>query len=73
MPVSFKNYYDNIFKTGDRYYLSESYERYLESMYEMDETGQAHDKKSGKISVIILSAIIVVIAIIGYLVFKFSG
>lgn len=73
LPVSFKNYYDNIFKTGDRYYLSESYERYLESMYEMDETGQAHDKKSGKISVIILSAIIVVIAIIGYLVFKFSG
>lgn len=73
LPVSFKNYYDNIFKTGDRYYLSESYERYLESMYEMDEPGQAHDKKSGKISVIILSAIIVVIAIIGYLVFKFSG
>lgn len=73
LPVSFKNYYDNIFKTRDRYYLSESYERYLESMYEMDETGQAHDKKSGKISVIILSAIIVVIAIIGYLVFKFSG
>lgn len=73
LPVSFKNYYDNIFKTRDRYYLSESYERYLESMYETDETGQAHDKKSGKISVIILSAIIVVIAIIGYLVFKFSG
>lgn len=73
LPVSFKNYYDNIFKTRDRYYLSESYERYLESMYETDENGQAHDKKSGKISVIILSAIIVVIAIIGYLVFKFSG
>lgn len=72
LPVSFKNYYDNIFKTRERYYLSESYERYLQSMYETDETGQSGDKKSGKISVIILSAIIVVIAIIGYLVFKFS-
>ncbi len=73
LPVSFKNYYDNIFKTRDRYYLSESYERYLEKMYEADESGQMHDKKSGKISIIILSAIIVVIAIIGYLVFKFGG
>ena len=71
LPVSFKNYYDYIFKGKDRYYLTDSYERYLNEMYMVgndDEQGN----KSGKISMIILSFIMVVIAIIGYFVFKLS-
>lgn len=72
LPVSFKNYFESIFKTRDRFYLSDSYERYLSSMYdEGDDTGLPITK-SGKISVIILSIIIVVIAVIGYVVFKFG-
>lgn len=71
LPVSFKNYYDYIFKGKDRYYLTDSYERYLNEMYMVgndDEQGN----KSGKISMIILSFIMVVIAVIGYFVFKLS-
>lgn len=71
LPVSFKNYYDHIFKGKDRYYLTDSYERYLNEMYiteNIDDSG----RKSGKISVIILSFIMVVIAVIGYFVFKSS-
>ena len=72
LPISFKNYFESIFKTRDRFYLSDSYERYLSSMYdEGDDTGLPITK-SGKISVIILSIIIVVIAVIGYVVFKFG-
>ncbi len=72
LPVSFKEYYDNIFKTKDRYYLSESYEKYLQSMYSLDDSNLKNDNKSGKISIIILSVIIVLIAVIGYIVFKSS-
>ena len=72
LPVSFKNYFESIFKTRDRFYLSDSYEKYLSSMYdEVDDAGLPITK-SGKISVIILSVIIVVIAVIGYVVFKFG-
>lgn len=71
LPVSFKSYFDSIFKTDDRYYLSDSYEKYLHNMYDTDESASSFATKSGKISVIILSLIIVVIAIIGFLVFKF--
>ena len=72
LPVSFKNYYDKIFKTKERYYLSDSYEKYLESMYNED-SNNLSEEKSGKISVIILSIIIVIIAIIGYVIFKSSS
>lgn len=72
LPVSFKSYYDNIFKTKERYYLSEAYEKYLENMYSVEDESSSSNGKSGKISVIILSAIIVFIAILGYIVFKFS-
>lgn len=69
IPVSFKNYYDHIFKGKDRYYLTDSYEKYLNEMYSapslLDE-----NKRSGKISVVILSFIMVVVAVIGYFVFK---
>ena len=69
LPVSFKNYYDHIFKGKDRYYLTDSYEKYLNDMYN-DTSLLDENKRSGKISVIILSFIMVVIAIIGYFVFK---
>ena len=72
LPISFKNYYDNIFKSRDRYYLSDSYEKYLESIYNVDDNSASSGKRSGKISVIILSAIIVIIAIVGYVILKFS-
>lgn len=71
LPVSFKNYYDHIFKGKDRYYLTDSYERYLSEMYTVDNSLDT-EHKSGKISVIILSFIMVVIAVIGYFVFKSS-
>lgn len=70
LPVSFKSYFDKIFKTKERYYLSDSYEKYLESMYSED-LNISQEEKSGKISVIILSVIIIVIAVIGYVLFKF--
>lgn len=72
LPVSFKNYFESIFKTRDRFYLSDSYEKYLSSMYDENDDVGFPITKSGKISVIILSVIIVVIAIIGYVVFKFG-
>ncbi len=71
LPVSFKNYYDHIFKGKDRYYLTDSYERYLSEMYTTENIDDSGDK-SGKISVIILSFIMVVIAVIGYFAFKSS-
>ena len=72
LPVSFKNYFESIFKTRDRFYLSDSYEKYLSSMYDEGDDAGLPITKSGKISVIILSIIIVVIAVIGYVVFKFG-
>lgn len=69
IPVSFKNYYDHIFKGKDRYYLTDSYEKYLNDMYN-DTSLSDENKRSGKISVIILSFIMVIIAVIGYFVFK---
>lgn len=71
LPESFKNYYDHLFKSKERYYLTDAYERYLDEMYNVDDTETA-GKKSGKISMIILSFIFVAIAVIGYLVFRFS-
>ena len=71
LPVSFKNYYDTIFKGKDRYYLTDSYERYLNDIYN-SEDDDSSNKRSGKISVIILSFIMIVIAVIGYFVFKMS-
>ena len=71
LPVSFKNYFESIFKTSDRYYLSDSYEKYLHNMYDTDESSSSFATKSGRISVILLSLMIVVIAVIGYLVFRF--
>lgn len=70
LPVSFKNYFESIFKTKDRFYLSDSYEKYLSNMYDDTDDSSLPITKSGKISVIILSIMIVVIAIIGYVLFK---
>ena len=41
------------------YILSEAYEKYLENMYSAEDESASNNAKSGKISVIILSAIIV--------------
>lgn len=71
LPVSFKNYYEHIFKGKDRYYLTDSYERYLNEMFMVNNDDNSGNK-SGKISMIILSFIMVVIAVIGYFVFKSS-
>ena len=70
LPISFKSYFDSTFKNGDRHYLSDSYEKYLDSIYNV--TDKESDDKSGKISVIILSFILVAIAIGGYLIFKYK-
>lgn len=73
LPISFKNYYEGIFKGRERYYLTDSYEKYLSDMYNTDDGGNDQlSSKSGKISVIILSVIMFVVAVIGYLVFKFG-
>ena len=70
LPVSFQNYYDNLFKSKERYYLTDAYEIYLNEIYNSDDTFSG--KKSGKISIIILSFIMLVIAVIGYLFFKYG-
>ncbi len=70
LPVSFKAYYEYIFNGSERYYLTEAYEKYLNEIYNDSEEEQ-NNKKSGKISVIILSFILLVIAVLGYVVFKF--
>lgn len=69
LPVSFQNYYDKLFKSKERYYLTDAYELYLDEMY--SEESSTSSKKSGRISVVILSFIMVVIAVIGYVVFRF--
>ena len=71
LPVSFKNYYEKVFKGGERYYLTDSYEKYLDEIYNDDDNGNLNNR-SGKISVIILSVIMLLIAVIGYFVFRAS-
>lgn len=70
LPISFKNYYESMFKSSERYYLSDSYEKYLDSIYNVSD--KVSEEKSGKISVIILSVILVIIAVAGYIVFKYK-
>lgn len=70
LPVSFQNYYDKLFRDNDRYYITDAYEIYLDEMYNLNDN--LEDKKSGKISVIILSIMMFVVALIGYLVFRFG-
>ncbi len=72
LPVSFKTYFEGMFKTKERYYLSDSYENYINDIYNTENGSLDSDDKKGNISVIILSIILLVIAIIGYLVFKFK-
>lgn len=70
LPVSFKNYFDTIFSTSDRFYLSDSYEKYFQSIYNVNDNSFITDQKSGKISVIILSILLALIAVIGYFVLR---
>lgn len=69
MPVSFKSYFEYIFRGKERYYLTESYEKYLNEIYSNEDASDDNTKK-GNISIIILSIIMLVIAIVGYFVFK---
>ena len=69
MPISFKTYFEYIFKGKERYYLTDSYEKYLNEIYSNEESSDDNNKK-GNISVIILSIIMLVIAIVGYFAFK---
>lgn len=71
IPASFKNYFEYIFKGNERLYLTDSYERYINDMYNNNEENPVGNK-SGKISVIILSTVLLAIAIIGYFVLKAS-
>lgn len=71
LPASFKNYFEYIFKGKERFYLTDSYEKYISEIYNQDEEN-SENNKSGKISVIILSCIMLVIAVIGYFVLKAS-
>ena len=73
LPASFKDYYDGVFTGRERTYLTEYYENYLNNIYNKDIIPtEEEDNKSGRISVIILSFIMLVIAVIGYFVFKMS-
>ncbi|MEG2351133.1 MAG: GNAT family N-acetyltransferase [Bacilli bacterium] len=63
LPISFKNYYDNILKSNNRFYLSDSYEKYLEDLYNPDKLEEETANRSGKISMIILSIVSVLIAL----------
>ena len=63
-------YFDTIFSTSDRFYLSDSYEKYFQSIYNVNDNSFITDQKSGKISVIILSILLALIAVIGYFVLK---
>lgn len=69
IPVSFKNYFDYVFKGKERYLLTDSYEKYINNIYNNDDNIDS-DSKKGSISIIILSIIMLTIAIIGYLAFK---
>lgn len=69
LPESFKAYFDYLFKGKERYYLTESYEKYLNDIYNNDADADSNNKK-GNISIIILSLIMVAIAVIGYFTFK---
>ena len=69
MPISFKSYFDYIFKGKERYYLTDSYEKYLNEIYNNEDSSEGNNKK-GNISIIILSIIMIAIAVLGYLAFK---
>ena len=72
LPVSLKAYFETTFKTKERYYLSDSYENYINNIYDNEIIAYGLNDKSGNISVIILSIILFIIAVFGYLVFKFK-
>ena len=67
LPISFKEYFDKIFKENERCYLSDSYEKYIDKIYNV---ADPEEMKSGKISIVILSIMMVLIAIIGYFIFR---
>lgn len=73
LPVSFKSYFDLIFNSKDRLYLSDAYEKYVSEMYDKMPNDVDNSQKSGNISMIILSFLAILIALIGYIAFKKGG
>jgi len=69
VPVSFKDYFDKVFINKERIYLTDSYENYINDIYNSTEVNE-EEKRSGNITVIILSILLLAIAIFGYIVFK---
>lgn len=72
LPVSFESYFERIFNSKERLYLSDAYQKYMSEMYESDIPNTITSEKSGNISMIILSFIAIVIAVIGFIAFKYG-
>lgn len=73
LPASFKNYFEKIFNTRERIYLSDFYDKYIDEMYSDSFEINPNREGSGNISVIILSLIAVIIAVIGFILIKYGG
>ena len=71
LPVSFKSYFNKIFNSKERLYLSDAYEKYITDMYNVDNPIN-NSEKSGNVSMIVLSFISLAIAVFGYIVFKYG-
>jgi len=69
LPDSFKNYYNHVFNDNERYYLTEAYERYIDEMYSDDDIDVV-SSRNGKISIIILSIMLLTITMIGFLLLR---
>lgn len=72
LPVSFKNYFGYIFNGKERSYLSDSYQNYMDKMYNEDSIESVVSEASGKVSAIVLSLLAIIIAVIGLIVFKYG-
>ena len=72
LPVSFKNYFSYIFNGKERTYLSDSYQNYMDKMYNEESIESIVGETSGKVSAIVLSLLAIIIAVIGLIIFKYG-
>lgn len=72
LPVSFKNYFSYIFNGKERAYLSDSYQNYMDKMYNEESIESIVGEASGKVSAIVLSFLAIIIAVIGLIIFKYG-
>ena len=73
IPAGFKDFFDNIFSDKKRNYISESYEEYVNNIYnskDEDKEKSNNTNKSGNITTIFLALLMLLISIIGYFVFR---